>query len=367
MTPITIEAIRTKGIVTGKGRADSWFQMEYGINPYQGCEHNCLYCDGKADYYRMHKDFGRRIKYKANAIKLLRRFFRKKGLVSSKAPKITDFLDDTGSVSSQAIPKFLMGIGGGVCDVYQPVEKEIKLTQRILELCLEYGVPAFLLTKNADVIKRDIPLLCEINERAFVRVGFSVTLADPNIQKIFEPYSSTTESRFKLMKELNRQGIETGGIFLPIIPLIGDSEENIKAIVHQAKQAKAKFLLHGSMTLKPGHKENFLQVIAEKFPELHAAYELMYEKSFSPDPRFYHFPNLRTHELCKEYGVPEWIPRYIPEGRIAENLLGAAHLWEISYMYHWHGDRNSGVFSKAGHYINDLNQPWNSISRLPLR
>ncbi|MHA2369596.1 MAG: radical SAM protein [Candidatus Hodarchaeales archaeon] len=366
MSRITIEPIKTKGIITGKGKADSWFQMEYGINPYQGCEHDCLYCDGKSDWYRMHSDFGTLIKYKTNAVKLLRAFFRKKGLVSSKSPKLTDFFRNAQPLPSQKIPKFLMGIGGGVCDVYQPAEQKVKLTRRILELCLEYEVPTFILTKNASVIQRDISLLSELNDRAFVRVGFSVTLADPDLKKTFEPHSSTTESRFQMMKELNHLGIESGGLFLPIIPLIGDSDENLKAIVQKAQWADAKFLVHGSMTLKPGHKEPYLRIIADKFPELLTPYELMYEKSFSPDPKIYHFPSLRVHELCKKHGVPEWIPRYVPEGRIAENLLGAAHLWAIGWMYFWRGNKEGGVFTKAGYTVNGLERPWSSFRRLSL-
>ncbi|MFX0113577.1 MAG: radical SAM protein [Candidatus Hodarchaeota archaeon] len=367
MSRIAIEPIETKGIITGKGKADPWFHGEYGCNLYQGCEHDCLYCDGKSDWYRMHKEFGTLIKYKANAVKLIRAFFQKKGLVSSKTPKITDFFERVLPKSPKKTPKFLLGIGGGVCDVYQPTEKKVKLTRRVLELCLEYEVPIFLLTKNAEVIRRDIPLLCELNERAFVRIGFSVTLADPDVKKIFEPYSSSTEARFQTMKELNSLGIEAGGLFLPIIPLIGDTNENIEAIVRRAKWAGAKFLLHGGMTLKPGHKENFLKTIAEQFPEFLTAYDLMYEKSFSPDPKIYKSSGWRVHELCKKYNVPEWMPRYVPPGQIAENLLGAAHLWALSFLYYWKKEQKNGErFSKAGYIINELKRPWSSLDKKPL-
>ncbi|MFQ5979389.1 MAG: radical SAM protein [Candidatus Heimdallarchaeota archaeon] len=367
MSRITIEAIETKGIITNpRGKPDPWFQSSHGINPYQGCEHDCLYCDGKSDWYRMPSDFGTRVKYKANAPELLRAFFHKKGLVSSKTSKLTDFLPDS-SLSSPIVRKFLLFIGGGVCDVYQPAEKQVKMTRRLLKLCLEYTCPVFILTKGASLLKRDLALLRKLNERAFVRVGFTVTLADSEVKRIFEPHSATTESRFQIMEELNELGIEAGGVMVPIIPFIGDTDENLEAIARRAKEAKAKFLIHGSMTLKPGHKEEFLKTIAQHYPDLLPPYELMYAKSFSPDPKIYKYPSLRAHEFCKTYGVSDWIPRYIPDGQIAENLLGAAHLWAIGMMYLWRGNRQTEVFTKAGGYVNSLERPWSSIKTARLQ
>ena len=40
----------------------SW--SEHYLNPYQGCYHDCQYCDGKSEVYHMHEDFGNRIRVK---------------------------------------------------------------------------------------------------------------------------------------------------------------------------------------------------------------------------------------------------------------------------------------------------------------
>jgi len=227
-------------------------------------------------------------------------------------------------------------------------------------------VPIFILTKASELIRRDIPLLQKINERAFVRVGFTITLADPETKQIFEPSSPSTESRFRMMNELNDLGIESGGCFFPIIPFIGDTMENMESIVKSASTS-AKFLLHGSMSLKPGHKELFLRTIAQFYPEFLSRYDSMYQRSFWPNPQVYNYPDQQVHELCKQYNVPQWIPRYVPEGRIADNLLGAAHLWAISAMYRWQGKiRRSKTFEDAGYQVDSLKQPWSTNSGLSL-
>ncbi len=359
---ITLEAIESKSIVRGSGTPDSWFQGEYGLNPYQGCYHDCVYCDGKADFYRMQKPFGTVIKYKRNTITVLRRFFEKKGLISTKKPKLTKYIP----IKSQKPVKFLLGIGGGVCDVYQPPEKKIGITRKILKHCLEYEVPIFILTKNSVLIQRDLDLLQQINDTSFCRVGFSVSLADPKLKVLVEPYSPSTESRFRMIKKLNNLGIESGGIFLPIIPLIGDTQENLEGIVKRAKEVNTKFLLHGGMSLKPGNKEDFFQFLSVYYPSLLPRYKEIYSHFFWPDPSLYKSPNLEVHQLCKEKNIQEWIPRYVPDGKIAENLLSAAHLWAIAMMYMWHGNsRKAKTFENAGYKINGLDCPWNCFKELP--
>lgn len=47
---------------------DPWFWVAASINPYRGCEHNCTYCDGKAEWYRI-ENFGTHIRIKVDAAK----------------------------------------------------------------------------------------------------------------------------------------------------------------------------------------------------------------------------------------------------------------------------------------------------------
>ena len=53
-----------KTILRKKKKIDSWFLTHYGINLYRGCSHNCIYCDGRAESYRVDGDFGKDIAQK---------------------------------------------------------------------------------------------------------------------------------------------------------------------------------------------------------------------------------------------------------------------------------------------------------------
>ena len=55
-------------------------------------------------------------------------------------------------------PKFLLGLGGGVCDVYQPVERKLKLTRRLLKVIRDFNFPVWILTKSCRVLQ-DLDLL----------------------------------------------------------------------------------------------------------------------------------------------------------------------------------------------------------------
>jgi DNA repair photolyase len=92
-----------------------------GLNPYQGCFHDCVYCDGKAENYHMHEDFGQRLKVKENAPELLEKYLRKKGYLPINRKK-TGTLMDLGIEPPQQPKKITVGISGGVCDIYQPAE-----------------------------------------------------------------------------------------------------------------------------------------------------------------------------------------------------------------------------------------------------
>ena len=134
---------------------------------------------------------------------------------------------------------------------------------------LDFEMPVFVLTKSKRVL-RDLDLLKSIHEVAFSNVAFTITLADPEVKKVFEPKSSTTQERFDALKQIRDAGLFGGVMGTPLIPGIGDTYENMRALARMAKDAHAEFILFGGMTLKPGRqKDHFLRVVKSQFPEHH--------------------------------------------------------------------------------------------------
>jgi DNA repair photolyase len=102
----------------------------------------------------------------------------------------------------------------GVCDPYQPLESKYGLTRECLEILVEYGWPITIQTKSPLVL-RDLDLLKRGDK---IEVGLSVTTADDQIRKLFEPGGPSIRERTKALEELRLAGIRTFAMIAPILP-----------------------------------------------------------------------------------------------------------------------------------------------------
>ena len=164
--------------------------FDYTINPYIGCEHSCTYCYARfMKRFTDHKEeWGKFVDVKVNAASLLQREIKK------KRPGVVWI--------------------SGVCDPYQPLEKDYELTKRCLEILLEHGWPVTVQTKSPLVL-RDVESLRKFDE---VEVGLTITTADENIRKIFEPNSPPVEQRIETLEKLHSAGVKTFAMIAPLLP-----------------------------------------------------------------------------------------------------------------------------------------------------
>ena len=70
---VSIKEVEAKSILRKHKKIESWFLTRYGMNLYRGCQHNCVYCDGRSEKYQIYGEFGEDVIVKTNAIELLRR------------------------------------------------------------------------------------------------------------------------------------------------------------------------------------------------------------------------------------------------------------------------------------------------------
>lgn len=207
--------------------------------------------------------------------------------------------------------------------------------RKIIKILIKYEIPSFFLTKST-LIRRDIDLIGELNDRAYASVNVSVSLTDEKIRKIFEPYSSSSKKRFETLELFRNQNIHGGVSMMPILPFIGDSDDNLDNLYSMANNYKAEFALISSLTLKPGNREQFFTVLAKNYPGLLNKYKLIFpEGNTFGIPKI--IPSLKNvtkigHNLSKKYKLKPRIPRYIPEGCI-ENNYKLVELLEY-YLYY---------------------------------
>lgn len=191
--------------------------MMFSANPYQGCEHGCIYCYARNSHeywgYSAGVDFESRIVVKKNAPALLKKFFENKNW--TPAP---------------------ISLSGNT-DCYQPIERKMRITRKLLEICLEYRNPVGILTKNALVL-RDLDILQELNKYQLVSVFSSITSLDEDLRRVLEPRTASYRSRLKVVERLNKAGIPTGIMNAPIIPGLNDN--HMHDVLKAASEAGAK-------------------------------------------------------------------------------------------------------------------------------
>lgn len=190
--------------------------MTYSLNPYQGCEHGCIYCYARNTHeywgYSAGLDFERKILVKKNIIEVLEKTFSKKSWKPS--------------------PIML----SGNTDCYQPIERELELTRNILRTCLKYKHPVSVITKNA-LIKRDLDILSQLAEHRLVHVMVSITGTDEKVRQLLEPRTATYKSRIGVIETLSKYRIPTGVMVAPVIP--GINSHDIANVLEQAGNAGA--------------------------------------------------------------------------------------------------------------------------------
>lgn len=177
--------------------------FNYSINPYQGCEHGCVYCYARNVHaywgFSAGMDWETKIIAKKNAASHLEKEFLK----------------------GQWKPERI--VLSGNTDPYQPLEQKLKITRSLLKVFLKYRNPVGIITKNS-LITRDIDLLKKLAAQHLVRVFFSITTLDEKLRRKIEPRTSNSKKMLKTMELLSNHGIETGVMVAPIIPSINDHE-----------------------------------------------------------------------------------------------------------------------------------------------
>lgn len=190
--------------------------LDYSLNPYQGCEHGCTYCYARNTHeywgYSAGLDFERKIVVKKNVIELLEK------QLANKNWKVKPIMLS------------------GNTDCYQPIEREMGITRRILQTLLKFKHPVAVITKNA-LIKRDLDVLSELAKHNLVHVMISITGTDEKLRQLLEPRTATYKARLETMELLNKHNIPCGVMMAPIIP--GLNSQDIPDVLKSAGDAGA--------------------------------------------------------------------------------------------------------------------------------
>ncbi|HKF71977.1 MAG TPA: PA0069 family radical SAM protein [Stellaceae bacterium] len=177
--------------------------FDSSINPYRGCEHGCVYCFARPTHAYLGLspglDFESRIFVKEDAAALLR-----------------------AELSKPAYTCDTIALGANT-DPYQPIERKLEITRRILEVLREFRHPVGIVTKSA-LVQRDIDILSEMARDRLAMVSVSVTTLDRALARKMEPRAATPERRLETIAALSGAGIPVSILTSPMIPALNDME-----------------------------------------------------------------------------------------------------------------------------------------------
>ncbi|MBR1639435.1 MAG: radical SAM protein [Treponema sp.] len=233
----------------------------HSMNIYRGCSHGCIYCDSRSKCYQFTHAF-EDIEVKQNAPELLAQALRKKR------------------------KRCMIGTGS-MSDPYIPLEKELGLMRRCLEIIDCYNFGASLITKS-DLVLRDLDVLTRINKKTKAVVQMTLTTADDALCKIIEPGVCPTSRRFQVLQACRDAGIPTVVWFSPLLPFINDTRENIEGIVDYCARAGVKAIICFGigLTLREGNREYFYAALDRaaardsRFAGLKEAYQKRFGYSY---------------------------------------------------------------------------------------
>ncbi|MGB7395500.1 MAG: PA0069 family radical SAM protein [Pricia sp.] len=177
--------------------------MMYSMNPYQGCEHGCIYCYARNTHefwgYSAGLDFERKILVKEAAAELLEARLKSKRWEAKTI------------------------VLSGNTDCYQPAERKFEITRACLNVFLKYRHPVGIITKNA-LILRDLDILKELAKDNLIGVNVSVTSLSEDTRRILEPRTASIKKRLETIRVLSENGIPVNAMLAPIIPGINSHE-----------------------------------------------------------------------------------------------------------------------------------------------
>ncbi len=212
-----------KRIITEHKWVDPWFPFRYSLNPFSGCEYSCGYC-------RANWKENKQVILKENLLEQLTKEFKIKKIA----------------------PNSLVGVGGGINEIFSFDQEKNKQTMGLLKLVDEYKFNPFLITKNPNLfyqeIKNDSLLQQKYMDQSssealpILLISYSGLGSMAAHKKNIEP--DIKEMRFEVIKYFKDWGVKVGGFISPLIPGINDAMENILQTIELFKKHGVDFIFY---------------------------------------------------------------------------------------------------------------------------
>lgn len=227
---------------------------KWDLNIYRGCEHRCKYCYALYSHKYLEKNY--------NESSSSDKFFDNIYIKTNIAEELEKQLAKTSWKND------IIAIGT-VTDSYQPIEREYELMPEILEILIKHKNPAIISTKS-DLILRDLDLINELSEKSYINIAGTVVSMNEETNLAIEPNAIKSKERIAMLKKVRKEtNASTGLHFMPIIPYLTDSYENIDSIFKNIKLANIHYSIPGPLNLYGKTRGFFFNFLKQDFPDIH--------------------------------------------------------------------------------------------------
>jgi DNA repair photolyase len=235
--------------------------FRWSINPYRGCQHQCVFCYARRTHWFLDqdgvRDWGARIFVKVNAPQLLRR-----------------------ELAHPAWAREEVHVGTAT-DPYQPAEGAYRLTRQILEALRDFDTPATVVTRSTMVV-RDLDVLRQLAAGPGATVCLSVATTDAALARQIEPDVPPPRRRLEALRALVEAGVPAGVLLAPVLPGLNDHPRQLAAVVEAARAHGARWLWTNTLHLGDVTRQAFFAYLERWHPELVPEYEVFYRGKYAP-------------------------------------------------------------------------------------
>lgn len=236
---------------------------DYVINPYVGCPHACKYC-----YACFMKRF------------------------TNHSEPWGDFVDVkicNKPINLNTIKGKIVNLSS-VTDCYNPLEKDYRITRKILQQLVNADIELLIVTKS-NLILDDLELLKKFKN---LTVAFSINTLDEDFKNDMDKAPSISD-RLNALQVLHANGIKTVLFMSPIFPVITDFKEII-----QTTKSYVDVYWFENLNLRANFKVDVMNVIKEKYASLLPLYNQIFNKK---DKTYWELLASEINDYCTKNNI----------------------------------------------------------------
>ena len=253
------------------------------LNPYRGCEFACVYCYARYTHSYMGRN---------DPAAFETEIFAKTGLPQRLQREL-----QRGDLRGESIAL------GTVTDPYQPAERRLGITRRLLQSFRHVRDITFSITTKSDLVARDIDLLLAMGRHNRVHVNITVVTMDTDLARGLEPRAPRPDLRLAALADLSEAGVQAGVFAMPVLPGLTDSRTNLEQVAAATRAAGGQYLVAQPLFVRDCTRATLFAYLRDAHPALLPGYRCSFGRGGALDRHYRRRLADRVGDIRHRYGL----------------------------------------------------------------